>query len=141
MLTKNDFLVHRKSCLTVHVRPDQGRRGDTDLACCKLNIEPSHEKTNNLHMRKPKTQISNCTADQRLCFFATRIVLFLFYLYPKFQASSFMLSLYSLVCVRPGRKPKLLVFSCTGSIKIDKVVTMLYTVCTIQQIEFVISLS
>ena len=31
--------------------------------------------------------------------FATRIVLFLFYLYPKFQASTFMLSLYSLVCV------------------------------------------
>ena len=26
-----------------------------------------------------------------------------------------MLSLYSLVCVGPGRKPKLLVFSCTGS--------------------------
>ena len=32
-----------------------------------------------------------------------------------FQASSFMLLLYSLVCVGPGRKPKLLLFSFTGS--------------------------
>ena len=36
--------------------------------------------------------------------FATRIVQFLFYLNPKFQASSSFLCLYSLVCVRPDRK-------------------------------------
>ena len=47
--------------------------------------------------------------------FATRIVKFLFHLYQKFQASSFILGLYSLVCVRPVRKPKLLVFSHEGS--------------------------
>ena len=47
--------------------------------------------------------------------FATRIVQFLFYLYPKFQASSFVLELYNPVCVEPGRKPKFLVFSCEGS--------------------------
>ena len=47
--------------------------------------------------------------------FSIRVALFLFYLYPKFQAYSLMLSLYRLVCVGPGRKPILLVFSCTGS--------------------------
>ena len=38
--------------------------------------------------------------------FATWIVQFLFYLNPKFQASSHLLWLYSPVCVRPGRKPE-----------------------------------
>ena len=37
--------------------------------------------------------------------FATRIVQFLFYLNPKFQASSSFLCLYRPVCVRPVRKP------------------------------------
>ena len=37
--------------------------------------------------------------------FATRIVQFLFYLNPKFQASSPLLWLYRPVCVRPGQKP------------------------------------
>ena len=37
--------------------------------------------------------------------FATRIVQFLFYLNPKFQASSSILCLYRPVCVGPGRKP------------------------------------
>ena len=46
---------------------------------------------------------SNCEADQRLVF-ATQIVQFLVYLYPKFQASS--LRLYRPVCVRTGRKPR-----------------------------------
>ena len=43
-------------------------------------------------------------ADQRLCF-ATWIVQFLFYLNPKFQASSSFLCLYRLVFVGPVRKP------------------------------------
>ena len=47
---------------------------------------------------------NNCEADQRLCF-ATRIVNFLFFLNPKFPASSHLLCLYSSVCVRPVRKP------------------------------------
>ena len=66
-------------------------------------------------MRKPRiciyakteTHIS-CAVTAQLIgafVFATRIVLFLSYLYPKFQASSFMLSLYSLVCVGPGYNP------------------------------------
>ena len=37
--------------------------------------------------------------------FATRIVQFLFYLNPKFQAPSSFLWLYRPVCVGPGRKP------------------------------------
>ena len=48
--------------------------------------------------------------------FATRIVQFLFYLNPKFQASSSFLSLYRPVCVGPGRKPRRPVFSRLGSI-------------------------
>ena len=37
--------------------------------------------------------------------FATRIVQFLLYLIPKFQASSLLLCLYSSDCVGPGQKP------------------------------------
>ena len=63
----------------------------------------------------------NREADQRLCFrysdstIPTRIVQFLFYLNPKFQASSSFLSLYRPVCVGPGRKPRRPVFSRRGS--------------------------
>ena len=66
-------------------------------------------------MRKPTFCIcENKDADQRLCFRYTDSTIPL-HLFPRFQASSFMLLLYSLVCVGPGRKPKLFVFSCTGS--------------------------
>ena len=43
--------------------------------------------------------------------FATHIVQSLFFLNPKFQASSYLLWLHSLVCVGPGRKPRRPVFS------------------------------
>ena len=57
---------------------------------------------------------SNCTADQCLCFcYSDSNVPLL--LIPKFQASSILLCQYKLVFVGPGRKPKLLVFSCKGS--------------------------
>ena len=72
-------------------------------------FEPPHGKTNNLHMRKTKAQISfsfAVTAKLISAFvFATRIVQFLFYLNPKFQASSSFLCLYRPVCVGPVRKP------------------------------------
>ena len=65
-------------------------------------------------MRKPTIYIgenkaadqlrSNCEADHAFVF-ATRIVQFLSYLNPKFQASSSFLCLYRLVCVRPVQKP------------------------------------
>ena len=48
--------------------------------------------------------------------FAPRIVQYLFFLNLKFQAFSLFLGLYSLVRVRPGRKPRLLVFSYKGSL-------------------------
>ena len=43
--------------------------------------------------------------------FATRVVQFLFFLNPKFQACSHLLWLHRLVCVRPGWKPRRPVFS------------------------------
>ena len=46
---------------------------------------------------------SNCEADQRFVF-ATRIVHFLFFFNPKFQASIHLLKLHRPVCVKPGRK-------------------------------------
>ena len=56
----------------------------------------------------------NHEADQRLCF-TTWIVQSLFCLNLKFQASSRLLWVYSLVYVRPGRKPRRPVFSQRGS--------------------------
>ena len=47
--------------------------------------------------------------------FATRIVQSLFFLNPKFQASSHLLWLYSPFCVGSGRKPRRPVFSERGS--------------------------
>ena len=65
---------------------------------------------------KTKTQISFAVIAKLICVFvfATRIVHSLFFLDPKFQASSHLLSLYSLVCVGPGRKPRRPVFSQRG---------------------------
>ena len=60
--------------------------------------EPRHEKTGFLHMRKQRRRSAS-----------------LYYLNPKFQASSHLLWLYRLVCVGPGRKPRRPVFSQRGS--------------------------
>ena len=67
------------------------------------SYEPPHGKTNNLHRRKQRRR----SASRKLIstfVFATRIVKFLPYLTPKFQASSLLLKLYRPVCVRPVRK-------------------------------------
>ena len=53
---------------------------------------------------------SNCEADHTFVF-ASRIVQFLYFISPKFQALSHLLYLCSSVCVRPGRKPRRPVFS------------------------------
>ena len=75
-------------------------------------------------MRKPdfcicetKMQISFAVTAKLISafVFATWIVQFLFYLNPKFQASGYLLWLYSPVCVGPGRKPRRPVFSERGS--------------------------
>ena len=69
-----------------------------------ITYEPHHEKTNNLHMRNQRRR--SVTAKLISAFvLATRIVQPLFYLCPKFQASSIHLSLRSSVCVGPFRKP------------------------------------
>ena len=67
---------------------------------------------------KTKAQISFAVTAKLISafVFATRIVQFLFYLNPKFQASSSFLSLYRPVCVGPGRKPRRPVFSRRGSV-------------------------
>ena len=76
-------------------------------------------------MRKPAFCIcENKDADQlrgtakliSVFVFATRIVRSLYFLNPKFQASSLLLWLHSLVCVRPGRKPRRPVYSERGSV-------------------------
>ena len=66
---------------------------------------------------KTKTQISCAvTAQLNSAFvFAIRTVQSLFYLNPKFQASSHLLWLYSSVCVGPSRKTRKPVFSQRGS--------------------------
>ena len=73
-----------------------------------------------LVMRKPafayaktKMQISFAVTAKLISAFvsATQIVQFLFFLNLKFQASNHLLWPYSLVCVRPGRRPRRPVFS------------------------------
>ena len=57
---------------------------------------------------------SNYEADQHLCFrYTDSTVSTLFFLNPKFQASSLLLC--RPVCVRPGRKPRRLVSTRRGS--------------------------
>ena len=75
-------------------------------------------------MRKPdfayaktKMQISFAVTAKLISafVFATRIVQSLYFLNPKFQASSHLLWLCSPICVGPGRKPRRPVFSQRGS--------------------------
>ena len=81
-----------------------------------------------LVVRKPAFLHNYAKTKTQICFaitaklisafvFATWIVQSLFYLNPKFQASRHLLSLYSPVCVGPGRKPRRPVFSERGSHK------------------------
>ena len=65
-------------------------------------------------MGKPTICIGENTDADQLCgnreadhafVFATRIVHFLLYLTPKFQASNLLLCLYRSVCIRPVRNP------------------------------------
>ena len=75
----------------------------------KLLNEPRHEKTGH-RLRETKTQISFAVTAKLISafVFASRIVQFLLYLYPKSQDSNFLLRLYRSVCVardRNSRKP------------------------------------
>ena len=84
-------------------------------------FEPRREKTIFFAYAKTKTQISFAVTAKLISafVFATWIVQFLFYLNPKFQASSHFPWLYSPVCVGPGQKPRRLVFSQRGSFHIN----------------------
>ena len=85
----------------------QGLASWPESTMLKANLyEPRHEKTSFLHMRKLKTQISFAVTVKLISafVFATQIVQSLYFLYPKFQASSHLLWLYSPACVGP-RKP------------------------------------
>ena len=66
---------------------------------------------------KTKTQISFAVTAKLISafVFTTRIVQSLYFLNPKFQASSHLLWPYSMVCVGPGRKPRRPFFSQRGS--------------------------
>ena len=77
-----------------------------------LLYEPYREKTGLLHMRKQRRRSAKLISA---FVFATWIVQSLYLLKPKFQASSYLLWLYNLVCVGPGRKPRRPVFSERGS--------------------------
>ena len=71
--------------------------------------EPCHENTGFLPIFAAIVKLISTFA------FATPIVQSLFFLNPNFQAFSlFLLLLYRLVCVRPGRKPQRSVFSRRG---------------------------
>ena len=67
---------------------------------------------------KTKAQIGCAVTAQLISafVFSTPLVQFLFYLYPKFPAASFLLRLYSPVRVGPGRKSRRPGFSRCGSI-------------------------
>ena len=75
-------------------------------------LEPRCEKTGILHMRIQRRR----SALTSVFVFATRIVLSLYFLNPKFQTPNHLLWLYSPVCVGPGRKPRKPVFSQRGSL-------------------------
>ena len=66
---------------------------------------------------KTRTQISFAVTVKLISafVFATRIIQSLFFVNPKFIASSHLVWLYSPVYVRPGRKPRRPVFSQQGS--------------------------
>ena len=63
----------------------------------------------------------NREAVQRLCFRYTDSTT-LYFLNPTFQASSRLLSLHSPVCIGPGRKPRIPVFSQRGSFDVTELI-------------------
>ena len=88
---------------------------DKPLLLQKKESGSRHGKTYILHMRKQRRR--PVTAQLISAFvFTSKIVQFVFFLNPNFQAPNHLLWLYSSVCFGPGRKPRRQVFSCRGSI-------------------------
>ena len=82
-----------------------------------MTFEPHHKNISFWHMQKQKAQISCAVTAQliRAFVFAPLIVQSFFFLNPKFQAFSYLPWLYSLVCVRLGRKPQRQISSRRGT--------------------------
>ena len=99
------------SNVKVHLRTRIGNLN----TCIALSLVLSWCSSNmSLVMRKPALCICNCQLISAFVF-AIRIIQSLYYLHPKFQASSHLLWLYSPVCVGPCQKPWRPVFSQRGS--------------------------
>ena len=67
---------------------------------------------------KPQIRLISCVVTAQLIsafVFTTQIIQSLFFLNPKFKASSYLLWLHSPVCVGPGQKPRRQVFSLCDS--------------------------
>ena len=112
-----------KFCLSKHQRIDgilpkmhiinldlRNKINNPELFANKRNLNQSapgiiHKQpiNNTLKTVNLSCLIGNREADQRLCFNYTDSTLF--FLNPKFQASSLLLWLCRLICVRPVRKP------------------------------------
>ena len=71
------------------------------------SFEPRCEKTAFcICKNKDADQLRGNPEADHAFVFATQIGQYLYFLNPKFHASSHLLWLYSLVCVRPGLKPE-----------------------------------
>ena len=94
------------------------KRFDVLCICTCVNYGLVMKKKRLFAYAKTETQISFAVTAKLISafVFATWIVQSLLYLNPKFQALIHLLWLYSLVCIRPGRKPRRPVFSERGSI-------------------------
>ena len=100
----------------------------------RRSIWKQHSVHRSRVMRKPAFCIcENHDTDQ---FRSTRIVQSLYFINPKFQASSDLLWLYSPVCVRPGRKPRRPDFSQRGSYKKVKNTRRSETGTTVTELNF-----
>ena len=104
-----------------------GRRDTTEEVISQISppysIRASLRENWLFAFAKTKTQISFAVTAKLISafVFAIRIVQSLYYLNPKFQASSHLLWLCSPVCVGPGRKPRRPVCLTTR---------LIYTACT-----------
>ena len=114
----------KTEAFAAQINLERARKSIVYLYCSKERDTFGKERLNNydlsLVMRKPVFCIcenkdadqlrGNREAGQRLCFQYTDSTIPVL-LSPKFQASSYLLWLYSPVCVGPGRKPRRPVFS------------------------------
>ena len=78
-----------------------------DMTCLHVLIWAASWENQHSAYAKTKTQISFAVTAKLISafVFAIWIVQYLYYLHTKFQASSHLQWLYSLVCVRPGQNP------------------------------------